>query len=146
MSCSNLYKCIKKAERKYNSFKRSQKIADKIHDEFREKLIEGEATLVASFHSHQRLVDRLYSNRDIASTVENGWVISASQNDKGRRLLTLMSYVSVGSRTYRPIHIVIEVVEPSVWKVITVMDPSERPWKWNESYEKQICFCEFSMK
>lgn len=138
--CLNPKQCAKKA------FNRERRLLDRLFFaeelllEFRTNLREGQGVLLESFHSERRQIDRLYSRRDIRSAIEAGYAIDYLEFN-GRVEITVMSYVRVSIGAYRPIHVVCGINNPKLWVIITVKDPSERPWKWDEKYEKKVCFC-----
>ena len=139
MQCQNLDSCLRRRLRRRAWMDRKRDFAEALHSDFVGKLNEGRATLLDSFHSDYRKIDRLYSARDTLTAVTEGWVIHYSEKPM---TITVMSYVRTGNKMYRPIHVICDVGNPLVWRIITVLDPSERTWKWDEQYEEQTCFCQ----
>ncbi|MEF3304211.1 hypothetical protein [Paenibacillus sp. GYB003] len=138
--CRDPKQCAKKAFNRERRLFDRLSFAEELLHEFRMNLLEGQGVLLESFHSERRQVDRLYSKRDIRSAIEEGWAIDYSEFE-GRIEITVMSYIRVSLGVYRPIHVVCGITNPKLWVIITVKDPSERPWRWDEKYEKKICFC-----
>jgi hypothetical protein len=54
-----------------------------------------------------------------------------------------LGYAKIGRGTYRPLHLVIACPATErvhVVTVLTVYDPSEKDWMWDESFETRICW------
>ncbi|GGA56104.1 hypothetical protein GCM10007416_31600 [Kroppenstedtia guangzhouensis] len=107
---------------------------------FLEKMQKKQAFLhLDEDHFGKRSLERAVSVKDVLTVVENGWVIERRKR-RGYTSLLIMGYLKHSS-SYRPLHVVCDIVTDTQWWVITVYDPRSKPWKWDENYEQRVCFC-----
>lgn len=95
-------------------------------------------------HAGQRQLLRAVGRRAIKEAFENGEVIHfVPRHRSGGARLTILGYTKMGRQKYRPLHLVVEF-DPgnlaSMW-LITVYDPSLRPWAWDRGLRQRFCWC-----
>lgn len=111
---------------------------EKEHEAFIKKFMQREAKVTIERHlSHKRQNERGISDSDIFDILINGWVIERN-TDSGKKALVILGY----TKNYRPLHLVINMVKKNEWVAVTAYDPRTHSWKWNDSYDERICFCE----
>lgn len=85
-------------------------------------------------HIKKRMYERCISEKEIISAIENGWLIQSYPNEA-----LILSYTKVG-QTYRPLHVSIGYTDNTI-SIVTAYRPDHFPDVWDESFEKQLCFC-----
>lgn len=138
MECRNKEVCKKKHER----WKEQQQIhipkGEKEHEEFLNYVQKVNYFLEIGDHSSKRQFERSISSRDITDIILNGWVIERSFYKSVQAVrLTILGY----TRTYRPIHVIVQIKSPNEWSVVTVYNPESKAYKWDKSFQERICFC-----
>ncbi len=105
-------------------------------------LKEGENILSFSDHLLSRQFDRSISKNQVIQTLRNGWPIERRENDI-EITLTIIYHHRLGSGGYRPLHVVctFNKKDPKKWTVKTAYDPRSDKRKWDNGYQKRICFC-----
>ena len=85
----------------------------------------------------------MINQNQLITVLRNGEVIEQQKNGGGIIRLVVFSYIKTTKRKYKPIHVVLEVIDEHKWSVITAYSPVTRPWKWTKTYDEKICFCKF---
>jgi hypothetical protein len=101
--------------------------------------------MIENSHSTERENFRMYSRNQIIQAFLKGKLIYSSFNKTyGEYRFTLKYSFRTSADYERPIHLVVAAHKSNLldWTIITVLDPASRKFKWDEAYEKQICFCD----
>lgn len=106
-------------------------------------------SLVNNSHSTERENFRMYSRNQMVQAFLKGKLIYSSFNKTYGEYRFVLKHSFKASAEYeRPVHLVIAAHKTNLfdWTIITVIDPASRKFKWDESYEKQTCFCDRQYK
>lgn len=90
-------------------------------------------------HFLKRSYERSISNLDVQQVLKYGWVVERNKNVRGVSIVVL-GYVG-DNGSYRPIHIVFDVLSEDMWIAVTAYNPMSHSWKWSKSFDERICFC-----
>lgn len=131
--------CTKKAEHHATINKKNISKHGHVFADFQEKLSEGDAEVLFTKHAGDRELFRAFSRSGILEAIQNGWEIEMFSNGYSLTL-TILYHFRIDTKTYRPIHVVCELQDNTL-TVITAYDPRTHSWKWNEHYDKRVCFC-----
>jgi len=134
--------CQKLTQARADKLKNYLPVAEKELNDFQKALKEGsgEATLRHYFHAEQRKLQRAFSTYEVTETVKEGWPIDRRVTDIGT-IIVIMYFLRLSSRVYRPVHVVCQAKSSVDWRIITVYDPRTMSWKWDDNYQRKICFC-----
>lgn len=140
MGCRDKESCCQRYEKWRTLQERYVPIGEKELEDFLEKIKKKQAFLhLDEEHFEKRSLERAVSEKDVFTVVENGWVIERRKR-RGYTSLLIMGYLKHGD-SYRPLHVVCDLVTETQWWVVTVYDPRSKPWKWDQNYELRVCFC-----
>lgn len=138
MNCKNPKMCNKKHER----WKKQQgyfvPIGEGEHEVFLNYVEQKNYDITIRSHADKRQWERIVSLQDIKDIILNGWVVERNyySDDQAVRIM-LHGY----TRKYRPIHVVVEIINENTWEIVTVYDPRSKKYKWTNEYQERICFC-----
>lgn len=102
-------------------------------------------SMIENSHSAERENFRMYSRTQLIQAFLKGKMISSSYNKVFGEYRFVLKYSFKTSVDYeRPIHLIVATHKSNLldWTIITVMDPASRKFKWDDTYENQICFCD----
>lgn len=145
MKCLNKKICAEK----HKKWKRNQNkfipIGEEEHNIFIEHYKNGNAILGLKKypdqerpHADLRFFQRSVSAKDITDIILHGWVIERNYFSYEQAVrLVILGY----TRTYRPLHIVCEIINEREWEIVTVYNPETKKYKWGNNYQERVCFC-----
>ncbi|MBM7715368.1 hypothetical protein JOC94_002355 [Bacillus thermophilus] len=137
IECNNQHECKRKRERWEELQQRFCPLGQKELDRFLEKIKKGKAKVVFDKHFQKRSLERSVSEIDVKEIISYGWVIERNKTTKSKSIV-LLGYVG---RNFRPLHVVFDMVSDDLWVVVTAYNPKSHAWKWNDRFNKRICFC-----
>lgn len=112
---------------------------EKLREEF---AAEGFSCIKLSSHAQERMYEKAFSKFDLRIVILEGDPIEYYQNSFGTQKIALWGNVQVGRKSYRPLHIILKKGRgQGKWSVVTVYDPRNKAWRWNNSFTERICFC-----
>lgn len=103
----------------------------------RNKLQLREWKMIYSQHYFQNLHKREYSVEDVQNALLFGRVVERIK-DKDTKFISLVILYYTDSK---PMHVVVENIDSTTYLLKTVYNPMAHYWKWNNTYDKRICFC-----
>ncbi|WP_028987564.1 DUF4258 domain-containing protein [Thermicanus aegyptius] len=140
MGCENPEKCRLKAA-KHEKIQQTQAlIGQRELERFWKYMQKGSAKLNLYRHAKRREFFRAFSEYQIVDALKNGWCIERNVKD-GETTLLIIYHLKISSKIFRPIHLVCKFTDIKCWDVITVYDPRSKEYKWENNYQKRICFC-----
>ncbi|KRG13389.1 hypothetical protein ACA29_08515 [Lederbergia galactosidilytica] len=137
--CNNQKECNRKKSRWEELQEKYCPLGQKELDDFISDTSSGRAKVRFDKHFHKRSLERSISVHDVKDVVWYGWVIERNKTAKSTSIL-ILGYVG---RNYRPLHVVFDTLNENEWVAVTVTayDPNSHAWKWNENFDKRVCFC-----
>lgn len=137
IECNNQHECKRKRKRWEELQQRFCPLGQKELDRFLEKVEKGKAKVVFDKHFQKRSLERSISEIDVKEIISYGWVIERNKTAKSKSIV-LLGYVG---RNFRPLHVVFDMVSDDLWVTVTAYNPKSHAWKWNDRFNKRICFC-----
>lgn len=138
MECKNKKECKRKSENWIKNQSKFCPVGEKEFESFREKYEKGKAIIEFDRHFVKRSFERVVTQSNIIEAIKFGWVIERNKT-MGQVSIVILAYVG---KSYRPIHIVFNIVDDDKWIAVTTYSPSAHSWKWSKGYDQRICFCE----
>ncbi|KRG13923.1 hypothetical protein ACA30_13430 [Virgibacillus soli] len=135
--CTSQKECRRKRERWEELQEKYSPLGQKELDEFNSNIKTGKSKVRFDKHFHKRSLERSISVHDVKDVLTYGWVIERNKTAKSTSIL-ILGYVG---RNYRPLHVVFDMLNESDWIAVTAYDPNSHAWKWNEHFDKRVCFC-----
>lgn len=107
-------------------------------NQFREGICNRKAKLMYSTHYFSNLNDREYMVEDVEKALLYGRVVERNKlvNE------SIVSYVLLYFSKNKPLHVVVDRLDNENYLLTTVYNPLAHSWKWNETFDKRICFCD----
>lgn len=138
MTCKNPTLCEKKYKRWKNNQMVFVPIGEQEHELFLKYVKQGSADIGIHPHADKRQFERTVSNSDMKDVILHGWVMERNIDFESQAVrLVILGY----SKTYRPIHVVTEILNEREWEIITVYSPESKGYKWSKDFDERICFC-----
>lgn len=135
--CTNPKECKRKAQNWEENQNTFCPVGQKEFDEFYKKYIKKEACIELDRHFEKRALERCVNESEMKEVFEMGWVIERNKSLNNISIV-LLGYVG---QNYRPLHVVFNAITKTKWVAVTVYDPKSHHWKWNDSFDKRVCFC-----
>ena len=104
---------------------------------FRENIASRKAKLVYSVHYFKNLQLREYSYSDVEKALLYGRLIERNKLTNE----TNVSYTLLYFTKNKAMHVVLERLNGQEYMLKTVYNPNAHAWKWNDTFDKRICFC-----
>lgn len=137
IECTDKKECKRKRDRWEELQERFCPMGQKELDAFIANAKNGTSKVRFDKHFHKRSLERCISEFDVKEVVSYGWVIERNKTSKSTSIV-ILGYVG---RDYRPLHVVFDIVSDNMWVAVTAYDPKTHAWKWNDHYDKRVCFC-----
>jgi len=117
-------------------------LAETAVDAFQDKIIRGEnVQILVSRHGNKREFERCISHREIMQVIEEGYPIEFQGYNRDSMDILMMSYVKIGKKNYRPLHVAIAVDKNYETVIVkTAYDPRTREWQWEKNYQKRLFY------
>lgn len=135
--CKDEEECQRKRERWEHLQNRFCAIGQRELDMFRARMGDGKHKILCDKHFYKRSFERSISEADFKEVLKCEWVVERNKTAKATSIM-LLGYVGMN---YRPLHIVIDMVSENLWVAVTAYNPQSHAWKWNEGFDKRVCFC-----
>lgn len=140
MPCRDKEGCFKKHLKWMENQKKYAEIGQQELERFLDRLEQRKAKISFDQHFEKlRSIERSISHYDAEEVLHVGWVIERIVKH-GMISLLIHGYCKK-DKSYRPLHIVCDVVSEDLWVITTAYDPRSMPWKWDETFTKRKCFC-----
>lgn len=117
-------------------------LAESAVDTIQNKIGNGQnVQVLITRHGNKREFERCISHREIKQVIEEGYPIEFQGYNRDSMNILMMSYVKIGKKNYRPIHVAIAVDKnyETVF-VKTAYDPRTREWQWEKNYQKRLFY------
>lgn len=136
-NCLNHEECERKREKWERLQAKFLSKGEKNLENFLTNKKKGIAHLKVDTHFFKRCLERFISEHDVKNVLNYGWVIERNKTGKGSSVV-LLGY---SGKNYRPIHVVFDIINDYLWVAVTAYNPESNYWKWNDTFDKRICFC-----